>query len=153
MHRSGRFRLHHQAGRHRPASLGLKDLAAQMSHTTPESPPAEGTWASEQSRLRVLAASSPVSILLVDDEPRNLVAMSSLLESENHQLVQAASGEEALRHVLQNEFAVILLDVHMPGMDGFETAELIRGRESTRETPIIFLTAALTNAQSISRGY
>src|SRR5438874_3635179 len=101
----------------------------------------------------MVAEPSKVNILLVDDEPRNLVAMSTVLESGNHRLVLAHSGEEALRHLLRDEFAVVLLDVHMAGMDGFETAELIRGREKTRETPIVFLTAALTNNESISRGY
>src|SRR5438067_11315341 len=101
----------------------------------------------------MVAEPSKVNILLVDDEPRNLVAMSTVLESGNHRLVLAHSGEEALRHLLRDDFAVVLLDVHMPGMDGFETAELIRGRERSHETPIIFLTAAISGEISIARGY
>ncbi len=81
------------------------------------------------------------SILLVDDQPANLLALEALLADLGHQLVPARSGAEALRHLLDRDFAVILLDVRMPGMDGFEAARLIRGRERSRHTPIIFLTA------------
>ena len=95
----------------------------------------------------------PVNILVVDDEPKNLVALEAVLASSDRNLVYAASGEEALKHLLQHDFAVILLDVHMPGMDGFETAELIRGRERSRDTPIIFLTAADRGETFVSRGY
>src|SRR5687767_12164868 len=68
-------------------------------------------------------------------------------------LVHASSGAEALRRLLQDDFALILLDVHMPGMDGFETAQLIRERERSRDTPIIFLTAANRSEAFVSRGY
>jgi PAS domain S-box-containing protein len=95
----------------------------------------------------------PVKILLVDDEPKNLTALETVLVADDRTLVRAASGQEALRHVLQDDFAVVLLDVHMPTMDGFETAELIRGRERSRETPIIFLTAAISGEVSVARGY
>jgi PAS domain S-box-containing protein len=95
----------------------------------------------------------PVKILLVDDEPKNLTALETVLAADDRTLVRAGSGAEALRHVLQDDFAVVLLDVHMPGMDGFETAELIRGRERSHETPIIFLTAAISGEISIARGY
>ena len=82
-----------------------------------------------------------VSILLVDDEPKNLLALTAVLDAPDRRLVCAGSGEESLRHLLHEDFAVILLDVHMPGIDGFDTAELIRGREKTKDTPIIFVTA------------
>src|SRR5262245_44899529 len=82
-----------------------------------------------------------VKLLLVDDRPDKLLALSTLLEGEGRTLFLANSGREALRHVLRHEFAVILLDINMPSMDGFETAELIRQRKSSRSTPIIFLTA------------
>ena len=95
----------------------------------------------------------PVNILVVDDEPKNLTALEAVLASADRNLVYAASGPEALKHLLQDDFAVILLDVHMPGMDGFETAELIRGRERSRDTPIIFLTAATRGETWVSRGY
>jgi PAS domain S-box-containing protein len=95
----------------------------------------------------------PVNILLVDDEPKNLLALDAILASDDRQLVHAASGLEALRHLLETDFAVILLDVQMPEMDGFDTAELIRNRERSRNTPIIFLTAASRDELFISRGY
>jgi PAS domain S-box-containing protein len=100
-----------------------------------------------------VVAPVPVKILLVDDEPKNLTALETVLAADDRILVLAGSGPEALKQVLQEDFAVVLLDVHMPGMDGFETAELIRGRERSRETPIIFLTAAISGDVFISRGY
>lgn len=84
---------------------------------------------------------SKVNILLVDDHEENLVALEAILEGLGQNLVKARSGKEALKHVLHNDFAVILLDAAMPGMDGFETAKLIRGREKSKNIPIIFLTA------------
>jgi PAS domain S-box-containing protein len=92
-------------------------------------------------------------VLLVDDEPDNLVALTAVLEPLNCELVQAASGEEALRLLLKREFAVILLDVRMPGLDGFETAALIKQRERTRHIPIIFVTAVSKDTEHVFRGY
>lgn len=92
-------------------------------------------------------------ILLVDDEPKNLLALSAMLDNLGHRLVLARSGEEALRCALEHELALILLDVRMPGIDGFETARLLHGRERTRLTPIIFLTAAADELGSVYRGY
>ena len=80
-------------------------------------------------------------VLLVDDEPKNLFALSALLEDLGARLHCAASGEDALRQVLKQRFAAILLDVRMPGMDGFETAAAIRSIERFRRVPIIFLSA------------
>ncbi|MDR6774915.1 response regulator [Azospirillum sp. BE72] len=94
-----------------------------------------------------------VAILIVDDDPRNLFAVRETLEDMNAQLVLARSGEEALKHLLRQDFALILLDVHMPGMDGYETAELIRLREKSRHIPIIFLTAINKDESHIFRGY
>jgi signal transduction histidine kinase/DNA-binding response OmpR family regulator len=93
------------------------------------------------------------SILIVDDVPANLMAMEAVLQPLGQRVVCARSGQEALRALLDEEFAVILLDVTMPGMDGFETAELIRDRNKTRGVPIIFLTAMHGNEQFISRAY
>ncbi|HEY9872100.1 MAG TPA: response regulator [Candidatus Obscuribacterales bacterium] len=93
------------------------------------------------------------NVLLVDDHPENLLALEAILSRLGQNLVQAPSGEEALRCLLNQDFAVILLDVQMPGMDGFETAELIRSRERSRHTPIIFLTAFSSNDKVVSKGY
>ena len=97
--------------------------------------------------------SERAKLLLVDDRPENLLALEALLEPLGQELVRAGSGEEALRHLLQEEFAAILLDVQMPGLDGFQTAELIKQRERTRHVPIIFLTAISKDAEHIFRGY
>jgi DNA-binding response OmpR family regulator len=93
------------------------------------------------------------NILLVDDEPKGLFALRELLRGLDQNLVLAQSGEEALRCVLEQDFALILLDVRMPDLDGFETARLIRSRNSSRLTPIIFLTAAADEVGSMFRGY
>jgi len=93
------------------------------------------------------------SILIVDDDAKNRIALRELLQNTERDVVVAESGKEALRHVLSQDFAVILLDVRMPGMDGFETAKLIRGRERSQHTPIIFLTGADEDLRSMFRGY
>ena len=93
------------------------------------------------------------NILLVDDRPENLLALEAILAPLGENLVRAESGEAALRAMLHNEFAVILLDVQMPGMDGYETAALIKSRERTRHVPIIFLTAIDTDDRAAHRGY
>jgi PAS domain S-box-containing protein len=93
------------------------------------------------------------SVLLVDDRPENLLALTAVLEPLDVRLVTAGSGEQALRALLDEDFAVVLLDVQMPGMDGFETAQYIRGRERSASTPIIFLTAVSTDMAQVLRGY
>ena len=92
-------------------------------------------------------------VLAVDDDARNLTALQGLLSEMPFQVVTAKSGEEALRCLLKQDFAVILLDARMPGMDGFELARLIRERERSRHTPIIFLTGAYEDTPSMTRGY
>jgi CheY-like chemotaxis protein len=95
----------------------------------------------------------PARILLVDDRPDNLLALEAILASLGQTLVRASSGEEALKALLADDYAVILLDVQMPGMDGFETAAHIKRRERTRDIPIIFLTAINREPQHAFRGY
>jgi PAS domain S-box-containing protein len=95
----------------------------------------------------------PINILLVDDQPQNLVALEAVLEEENYNLVRAISGEEALRCILKDEFALIVLDVEMPGMDGFETAKLIKLRERSKSIPIIFITAKSRGIEHLFTGY
>ncbi len=92
-------------------------------------------------------------ILLVDDRPENLLALEAILSALDQELVRANSGEEALRALLKDEFALILLDARMPGMDGFETAARIKGRNRTKNVPIIFLTAVDTDKNNTFRGY
>jgi signal transduction histidine kinase len=98
-------------------------------------------------------AEDRVSILLVDDRPDKLMALETILASLGQNLVLARSGAEALRFLLQQEFALIILDVSMPGMDGFETASLIRQRGSSELTPIIFISAINYSDTHLSRGY
>ena len=93
------------------------------------------------------------NILLVDDEQANLDALEAVLESLGQRLIRALRGEQALRCVLEHDFAVILLDVQMPGMSGIETAALIRARERSRTTPIIFLTGMMRTAEMVFSGY
>ena len=93
------------------------------------------------------------NVLIVEDHPEMLLALRDLLDGPDRNIVVAESGEGALRSVLKNDFAVILLDVKMPDLDGFATARLIRKREGSRSTPIIFLTGADEDAVSSFRGY
>ena len=101
----------------------------------------------------VLTQRDQVEILMVDDRPENLLALEAILEPLGQRLVRANSGEEALRKLMQHDFAVVLLDVQMPGMNGFETAQLIKSRERTRYIPIVFLTAISKEEDYVFRGY
>ncbi len=94
-----------------------------------------------------------VSILIVDDRKENLLALENILESPEVEIVSAESGEEALGKTLDHEFALILMDVQMPVMDGYETAELMRGNRKTRNIPIIFVTAARKDDGCVFKGY
>ncbi len=95
----------------------------------------------------------PARVLLVDDRRENRIALQAVLEPLRVDVVEADSGEQALREILTQDFAVILLDVQMPGMDGIETAELIKARDRSRDVPIIFLTAADTDLAEVFAGY
>src|SRR4051812_12329870 len=94
-----------------------------------------------------------INILMVDDSSTNLLALETILQGPDRNLVRATSGDEALRYLLNMDVAVILLDVYMPGIDGLETAALIRGREKSRDIPIIFITADSTGNRHIAKGY
>jgi len=100
-----------------------------------------------------VSAESRTNLLLVDDRRENLIALEAILEPLGQNLVKAESGFEALRHLLTKDFALILLDVQMPELDGFETAKLIKQRERTRGIPIIFLTAISKEPQNVFEGY
>jgi serine phosphatase RsbU (regulator of sigma subunit)/CheY-like chemotaxis protein len=95
----------------------------------------------------------PATILLVDDRPENLVALEAVLEPLGHRLLRANSGEEALKHLLIEDVALILLDVRMPGMSGFETAIRAKERDRTRDIPIIFLSAYSADAAQVMQGF
>ena len=92
-------------------------------------------------------------ILIVDDSPENIVSLKKVLEKNDFQVDTASSGEEALKKVLQNSYVLIILDVQMPGMDGFEVAETIKGYSKAKETAIIFLSAATPDVKLITKGY
>jgi signal transduction histidine kinase len=96
---------------------------------------------------------SKASILLVDDNPANLLALEGVLEPLGHRLVKARSGEEALKWLLKEEFALILMDVRMPGLDGFQTVALIKQRPRMADIPVIFISALAREASDISTGY
>src|SRR5437870_67841 len=96
---------------------------------------------------------SQVNLLLVDDLPANLLAVRSILEGLGHNIIEARSGEEALRQLGDADFAVVLLDVQMAGLDGFQTARLIRSRERSRHTPIIFVSAYESSDFPVAEAY
>src|SRR5271165_6297032 len=135
------FRLPFKAGRYRTVAFSVTPLVASLMGST--------MVKSEEPRL----ADERVNILLVDDRPDKLLALETVLASLGQHLVLANSGTEALRHLLKQEFALIVLDVSMPGMDGFETASLIRQRSSSELTPIIFISAINYSDTHLSRGY
>jgi PAS domain S-box-containing protein len=130
-----------------PAHNRLFKLARE-SAPVPRQRPAESS-----SNGEVKEDEEKANILLVDDRADKLLALQAVLRELNQNVVVAKSGKEALRQLLQTEFAVILLDVSMPGMDGFETASLIRRRPSTEHTPIIFVTSMNQSENHIARGY
>lgn len=111
-----------------------------------------GSGNGTQQLARPTAAERRIKILLVDDTPNNLVSLEAALSSLGEELVLANSGKEALRYLLEDDFAAILLDVRMPELDGFETAQLIRSRPRSRQTPILFLTG-YRNEEHLFRGY
>ena len=93
------------------------------------------------------------NLLLVDDKPENLLALESILDDLECSLFKALSGQDALRLVLKHDFALALVDVQMPEMNGFELAELIRGRQETRHLPFIFVTAISQEPRYVFKGY
>lgn len=97
--------------------------------------------------------SEKIKLLIVDDRLENLIAMEAVLTSSEYELVTAQSGKEALKYMLKHEFAVVLLDVQMPGLNGFETAKLIKARDKSKDVPIIFVTAISKDITNVSKGY
>ena len=121
--------------------------------TKPAPASARVSWRAEPEAPPEFQAAPTARILIVDDDERNAFAAVQALEELGHELVVARSGEEALKRLLTEEFAVILLDLHMPGMDGYETAEFIRSRKRTARTPIVFLTAIFRDEAHVFQAY
>src|ERR1041385_6934198 len=139
MHRCRSERLHFETGRYRAAAHVIAQLAAPL------------IMSAEPSLKE--PAEEKVSILIVDDRHDKMLAYETILSDLNENIVCARSGKEALRCLLQQDFAVILLDVNMPVMDGFETAAIIRQRPRSETTPIIFISAVNDTETHVSRGY
>jgi two-component system sensor histidine kinase/response regulator len=132
---------------------GLGDLASEAEASLATVDGGESNREQRADSPPVRLAADQVNILLVDDQPANLVALEAMLQGLGQNLVKAESGREALKSLMAQDFAVILLDVKMPEMDGFETASLIRQRDKSKDTPIIFLTAADRTQTEAVRGY
>lgn len=101
----------------------------------------------------MMNADDKVYLLIVDDRPENLLALEAVIEQEDYVIMKASSGEEALKQLLKHDFAAVLLDVQMPGMDGFAAAKIIKARERTKNTPILFITANNLESEHIFTGY
>src|SRR6187397_2083690 len=95
----------------------------------------------------------PINILIVDDEPKNLTVLETILDDPTYRLVRAESAEQALLALVAEEFALIILDIRMPGMTGFELAQMIKERKKTAQVPIIYLTAYYNEDQHVLEGY
>jgi PAS domain S-box-containing protein len=124
-----------------------------MSTSVPPSDPGDAATGASADIGPAEAYDAPVEILIVDDRPENLLALEAILEPLGQILVRGHSGDEALRLLLKHDFAMILLDVQMPGINGFETARLVKSRERTKYIPIIFLTAISKDEEYIFEGY
>ena len=96
---------------------------------------------------------APINILIVDDEPRNLTVLETILDDPGYRLVRAGSADQALLALIVEEFALLILDIRMPGMTGFELANMIKERKKTARVPIIFLTAYYNEDQHVLEGY
>src|SRR4026209_47507 len=95
----------------------------------------------------------PINILIVDDEPKNLTVLETVLDDPDYRLVRAGSADQALHALVVKEFALLILDIRLPGMNGFELAQMIKQRKSAAGVPIIFLTAYYNEAQHVLEGY
>src|SRR5438552_2865632 len=103
--------------------------------------------------MTVKPVETPINILLVDDEPKNLLVLETILDSPEYHLTKAQSGEEALTALLTDDFALLVLDIQMPGLSGLELAQLIKERKKTQYIPIIFLTAHYSGDEDVLQGY
>ena len=140
-------------------TVGPKHGTGQAAMSTGH-PPGEHESPAEASEVTPRAGTvlssisdAPINILIVDDEPKNLTVLETLLDSPGYRLVRATSADEALLALVSEEFALLILDVRMPGMTGFELAQVIKGRKKTARIPIIFLTAYYNEDQHVLEGY
>jgi PAS domain S-box-containing protein len=130
--------------------MGENDLNSKGSSVISDGNPGDRT---EIAPAAMLPGQAPVNILIVDDEPKNLTVLEAILGDPGYRLVRAQSAEEALLALLADEFALLVLDIRMPGVTGLELAQMIKGRKKTANVPIIFLTAYLDDDQQIIEGY
>src|SRR5581483_6534601 len=150
--RCRRERLHLQTGEYGRAAFFVTHLAISMSSLP--SPRRNfddgdaGTAAAPE-----LVPTAAINILLVDDDPKNLTVLETVLDDPAYRLVRATSGDEALLALIDQEFALLILDIQMPGMTGFELAQMIKSRKKTAHVPIIFLTAYYNEDSHVVEGY
>src|SRR5665213_1904845 len=135
MHRRGRIGLSGETGQYRAVALGVADVVAPVAER-----PAVGS-------------EEPVNILLVDDQPAKLLGYEVILSQLGENLIKAGSANEALEHLLRRDVALVLIDVCMPDLDGFELAEMIRGHPRFQTTAIIFVSAIQVTDLDLLRGY
>jgi serine phosphatase RsbU (regulator of sigma subunit) len=135
------------------ADVGIAERFARHPHNVAQVRGSSSLVTDTTGDVAATRTESTAKILLVDDLPANLLSLEAMLGDMNVNLIRAASGADALRNLLHDDFALILMDVQMPGMDGFETAELIRQRERSQSTPIIFLTGVESAESQIFKGY
>ena len=125
--------------------------AERMTHPTPC--PASMRDPARRARDSRRSSTTPINILIVDDEPKNLTVLETVLDDPGYRLVRAESADEALLALVAEEFALLILDIRMPGMTGFELAQMIKERKKTARVPIIFLTAYYNEDQHVLEGY
>ena len=116
-------------------------------------PPVHGDRPRGRCRCVRPSVLTPINILIVDDEPKNLVVLETILDDPSYRLVRAESADQALLALVVEEFALLILDIRMPGMSGFELAQMIKERKKTAQVPIIFLTAYYNEDQHVLEGY
>src|SRR4051812_17593298 len=146
-----------QAREHGPASVSDAGLVIPMSVPTATSASYEAAAGNDGAAAggpaAVLVHSDPINILIVDDEPKNLTVLETVLDDPGYRLVRAESADQALLALVSKEFALLILDVRMPIMTGFELAQLIRRRKKNEQVPIIFLTAYYNEDEHVLEGY
>ena len=127
------------------------DASTAPGDTPPSGPPCAGV--PHRREPASAEGEAPIHILIVDDEPKNLTVLETILDDPAYRLVRAESADEALLALVSEQFALLILDIRMPGMTGFELAQVIKQRKKTAQVPIIFLTAYYSEDQHVLEGY